>query len=86
MLDRVYNGGVMKPQAIGTIGITRARLFDSNGNLIGYCIDTPNGIAKAFMECPQAKIVRHILGIDKRDYYNNRMKSWNKAHSDLEVL
>ena len=76
----------MKIQAIGTIGITRAKLFNSSGKLIGYCLDTPNAIAKALIECPQAQSAQGILGIENRAYYYNRMQSWNKAQSDLEVI
>ena len=76
----------MKRQAIGTIGITRAKLFDGKDNLIGYCMDTPNAIAKAFMECPKAQSAQGILGTNKRDYYNERMRGWNTAQSDLDVL
>ena len=76
----------MKPQALGTIGVTRARLFDGNSKLIGYCLDTPNAIAKAFMEYSQARSAQGILGTNSKAYYNNRMADWNTAHSDLEVI
>lgn len=73
-------------QTVGNVGLTRARLFNSSGELIGYCLDTPNAIAKALMECPQAQVAQGILGINKREYYHNRMQTWNTAHSDLEVI
>ena len=76
----------MKPQAIGTIGVTRARLFDSKNKLIGYCLDTPNAIAKAFIECHQAQSAQGILGTENRAHYQERMQDWNIAHSNLEVI
>lgn len=76
----------MKTQPIGTIGITRARLFNSSSKLLGYCLDTPNAIAKALMESPEAQTAQGILGTNNRAYYQNRMQSWNTAHSDLEVI
>ncbi len=76
----------MKVQAIGTIGVTRARLYDISGNHIGYCLDTPNAIARAFMECLNAEVVHSILGAFTRTDFLNRMQDWNTADSDLEVI
>ena len=71
------------PPSIGTIGITKATLFDKRGKKIAYCLDTPNAIAKALMKVPEAQKVKSILGTHTRAYYQDRMKSWNKARSGL---
>ena len=76
----------MRPQTLGTIGITQASLFNANGKLIGYCLDTPNAIAKAFMECPKARLAQGILGMEKIDHYSHRMMSWNTAQSCLTLV
>lgn len=78
--------GVKKPLPIGTIGLTKAALFDKKGKKIAYCLDTPNAIAKALMRIPAAVKVKSILGTYGRDYYKSRMKSWNKARSGLERI
>ena len=75
-----------KPVAIGTIGITRATLFNKRGKKIAYCLDTPNAIAKALMSVPEAQKVKSILGYFSRADYKGRMKSWNKARSGLERI
>jgi len=74
-----------KPLHLGTIGVTKATLFDRKGKKVGYCLDTPNAIAKALMELPQAQKVTSILGTYARSYYEDRMKGWNEAKSGLEL-
>lgn len=76
----------MKPARLGTIGLTKATLFNSRGKKIAYCLDTPNAIAKALMKVPEAQKVKSILGTHTRAYYKDRMKSWNKARSGLERI
>ena len=73
-----------KPSPLGTIGVTKATLFNRNNKKIGYCIDTPNAIAKAMMQFPQAQKAKGILGTHSRSYYKDRMKPWNIARSGLE--
>ena len=76
----------MKPQPIGTVWVARATLYDRRGHIIATCMDAPNPIAKAFMECPEATTVtqwlerKHI----KRHAYESRMASWNVASSQLQ--
>ena len=79
-------GKIKKSAPIGTIWTARATLFNSKGKKIAYCIDTPNAIAKALMQLPQAQKVKSILGTYTRNHYQDRMKSWNTAKSGLELV
>ena len=79
-----------KPPLIGTIGVTRATLFDKKGRKIAYCLDTPNAIAKALVRVPEATKVKGIIGTFSREHYKDRMKPeqlrWNKAQSGLQRI
>ncbi|KKK64194.1 hypothetical protein LCGC14_2986720, partial [marine sediment metagenome] len=48
----------MRVANLGTVWSARARLFNSAGKLVGTCTDTPNAIAKAFMELHKATSVK----------------------------
>ena len=65
----------------GTVWAARARLYNRSGKLMGYCTDTPNGIAKAMMEHPSIAKVRGLFGTESREAYASRMKAWNIARS-----
>jgi hypothetical protein len=75
-----------KPVKLGTIWTARAKLYDLTGKMVASCMDTPNAIAKAFMECKEAVMVK-TLSADSpyrnREYYRGRMNEWNKAESRL---
>ena len=70
---------------LGTIYIARATLFNSAGKLIGYCTDTPNAIAKAFMEHHKATAVKEYLSdiARCRTEYTNRMNQFNTCESNF---
>lgn len=73
-----------KPPKLGTVYPIKARLYDSNKKEIGYCIDTPNAIAKAFMEWPKAMYVKPFMEkLRPRAMYKDRMNKWNEAKSGL---
>lgn len=72
-----------KPPALGTVWTARATLYNSAGRKIGTCMDTPNSIAKAFMEFPQATSVSALMGYQTRAEFSSRMKPWNVATSHL---
>jgi len=72
------------PPKLGTIWTARATLQDSSGKTIGYCMDTPNAIAKALMQVQNASCVRDASGCMKvRSEYRNRMSDFNVADSHL---
>ena len=60
---------------LGTVWIARAKLYNSAGKVIGTCTDTPNAIARAFMEHHQAtSVIESYSSIAiQRDEYRNRM-------------
>lgn len=71
---------------LGTVWPVGARVFDAHGKQIGTCIDTPNGIAKAMMECPRIAAVKPFgQSIQARADYADRMKDWNQAQSCLTL-
>jgi len=72
-----------KVAPLGTVWSVRATLLNSRGKKVAYCVDTPNAIAKALMKVPSATKAHSILGTRARQYYKDRMKSWNKARSGL---
>ena len=55
-------------EKLGTIYTARAKLYGNfegeSGVLLGHCIDTPNAIAKALIELPNADMIYHV--IDKK--------------------
>jgi hypothetical protein len=71
-----------------------AALFDSRMRILGYCIDTPNAIATAFMEVPAAAFVETEgegsydpqPGLRTREDYGGSMNSWNYAESGFMRL
>lgn len=71
-----------------------AALFDSRMRILGYCIDTPNAIAKAFMEVPAAAFVDTQgegdydpqPGVRSREDYEGSMNAWNDAESGFMRL
>jgi len=73
----------MKLATIGTVWTARAYLYDGNFKVLGNCIDTPNAIANAFRELPQAVVVKSLMGLSNRSQYENRIADWNKCPSGL---
>ena len=72
--------------AMGIFGETTAIVHDNKMRVIGTCIDTPNGIAKMFMECNRAEYVKTMLdGLKQRYTYNDRMGNFNSATSYLKL-
>ena len=71
------------PPALGTVWTARVWLYDSQFNAVGSCMDTPNSIAKAFMERPELAYVKDACTKRLRDRaeYADRMASWNVAES-----
>ena len=49
------------PAKLGSVWIARATLYNSAGRKIGTCTDTPNAIAKAFMEHRSRKPVDSFI-------------------------
>lgn len=76
-----------KPKALGSVWTSSATLYDKNKKPIAICMDTPNAIAKAFMELPKAEYVSSFLSneLETKDKYSDRMKSWNNADSQLNT-
>lgn len=73
----------MQPEKIGTVWTATATLMDSSGQVVAHCIDTPNAIAKALMEMPDATTVKGLEGSHPREHWQSRMQSWNVAKSGL---
>lgn len=72
----------MKLEKLGTVWTAQAKLYNKRGELIGYCLDTPNAIAKALMEKPNITLIKSPChGTKVRSEYNDRMKPWNEASS-----
>ena len=71
------------PAKLGSVWIARATLYNSAGRKIGTCTDTPNAIAKAFMEHRNATSVRKCLegGTEDRSDYTRRMGLFNACPS-----
>jgi hypothetical protein len=77
----------MKPNKLSTVYTVGAKLFNKNGLHIANCLDTPNAIAKAIMEYPDIEIIKPFMEQPRnRDYYADRMMTWNKANSNLQKL
>jgi hypothetical protein len=75
----------MSPMKLGNVWPIRARLYNNMGILIGTCMDTPNSIAKAFMEVPEAVEVKpYGCSRAPRSQYQDRMKDWNEAASHYQ--
>ena len=74
----------MMVQKLGTVYTARARLFNSAGKQIGTCTDTPNAIAKAFIENYKATSVKLYLEDTARPRtdYQGRMQPWNNCSSE----
>lgn len=72
-------------EMIGTVWTASAKLYNRDGKLIAYCLDTPNAIAKALSECGQAQTVNSILGYYDRSHYNDRMYK-NTAKSLIKYI
>ncbi len=74
-------------KTLGTVWTARARLFNTAGKQIATCTDTPNAIAKAFMERPAAATVKKsyedeaILVYE----YRSRMNMNNTCPSGLSA-
>ena len=73
----------MTVATLGTVWTARARLFNSAGKQIGTCKDTPNAIAKAFMEHHSATNVKESYSDTaiNRCEYRSRMQPWNDCNS-----
>lgn len=84
MKFKEYLAEVKSPSPLGTIWSVKAKLYDKDQKEIGYCMDTPNAIAKAFMEWPKAMFVKPFgEAIKPRSLYKDRMSKWNEAESHL---
>ncbi|MFA4854027.1 MAG: hypothetical protein WC616_01575 [Candidatus Omnitrophota bacterium] len=72
-----------KPIALGAVYTARATLFNSAGQKIGTCTDTPNAIAKAFMENRNATAVKECYSniAQCRTEFNHRMNKLNDCQS-----
>jgi hypothetical protein len=75
-----------KPLIVGTVWVARATLYDKRMKPVATCVDTPNAIARAFMEVPHAVAVKGLLGRQDRADYLSRMQSWNVAESHVSVF
>jgi hypothetical protein len=71
----------MKLPTLGSVWIARATCYDSAGQRIGYCIDTPNGIAKAMLEHTEIYMAKGLAGYSNRTNMRDRMAAWNVAES-----
>jgi len=73
----------MKPATIGTVWTARAKLYNSAGKVIGTCTDTPNAIARAFMEHHNATSVSlsYESVAVQRTEYRDRMHPGNTCPS-----
>ncbi len=73
----------MKVAKLGTVWTARARLFNSAGRQIGTCTDTPNAIARAFMEVYKATSVKESYSDTaiNRCEYRTRMNQGNTCPS-----
>lgn len=70
-----------RPAKLGTVWTAVAVLYNADGKRVGRCIDTPNAIAKALMERPEASLVKSLSGVAVRSEYASRMNKWNEAKS-----
>lgn len=70
-------------QTLGTIWTARARLCNSAGRVIGTCTDTPNAIARAFMDHHKAtSVIKSYETIAiQRTEYRERMLPGNTCPS-----
>ena len=77
----------MKLATLGTVWTARARLYNSAGRVIGSCTDTPNAIAKAFMEIHKAATVRESYSDTaiNRCEYRARMTPQNNCPSGYKT-
>ena len=83
-LFKDYEEKVGKTPSLGNVWDVKAKLFDKNKKEIGFCIDTPNAIAKAFMEWDKAEYVKPFgSSIEPKSKYKDRMEKWNEAVSGL---
>lgn len=75
----------MKPKKLGTVWTSNAKLF-AGTVLIGYCLDTPNAIAKAMMEVPKITLAKSpsLDKIYSRSDMASRMNQWNVANSNFQ--
>lgn len=82
------DGGVMSVTKPGTVYTARARLYNSAGRMIGTCTDTPNAIAKAFMEHHEATGVKESYEniAKQRTEYEHRMVKENKCDSGYIIF
>ncbi len=70
---------------LGNVWTARANLYNADEKLIGTCTDTPNAIANALQELPEATTVQSLLGIYDRVKYDERMTKHNTCPSGLEL-
>lgn len=71
-----------KPPKLGTVYTSRAKCYGADGKLLGKCIDTPNGIAKAMMEQPAITMAIGQFGeLHSRAAMGGRMNRHNTAQS-----
>jgi hypothetical protein len=77
-----------KPPMVGTVWVARATLYDKRMRPVASCMDTPNAIAKAFMEVPHAVAVKEYLEhtYKSRAEYLGRMNQYNMAQSHVSVF
>jgi len=67
---------------LGTVYPYKARLYKGKKE-IGYCIDTPNAIAKAIMETGATMVKEYLGHIVLASKYADRMQSWNTCISGV---
>lgn len=76
----------MNTLKIGSVWTANAKLYNKDNILIGYCLDTPNAIAKAFMECSDIFYAIGLFGKQDKSNFIDCMKDWNNANSHLQLI
>ena len=73
----------MKP--LGSVWTARATLFNSKLEIIGWCMDTPNALAKAMQETDAAFAYSAAMSeVYSYADMQSRMEDWNTAPTNLE--
>lgn len=74
-----------KPSKLGSVWTSNAKLYNGQ-TLIGYCLDTPNAIAKAMMEQAEITLAKSpsLSESYTRSDMADRMKTWNEANSNFQ--
>lgn len=70
-------------KTLGSVWTARAKVYDANGKFIGSCMDTPNAIARMFMEIRRAEVVKDVLGkYTHRIDYKSKMNEYNNVNPE----